>query len=326
MDRRTFISTMSCGVVAAPLIATAQTGTTVRRIGYLVPGAPETPAELQQTFAPLRKLGWIEGQNVHFERRYANGRAELLHPLAEELVRLKVELIVTEGTPATLAAKNATNTIPIVFWSAGDPVRSGLVATLAKPDGNVTGFAIIGSEMDAKRLQVLRELLPSVQRVGVLENSTNPHYRAVREDLEQAARALGMQPIFVEVATAGELANGVAEIARRGGQAMLIGPDNLFNENRVELMQAALKHSLPTTVSRLYIRETGALISYAPAEAEHDARAAAFIDRILRGAKPADLPVEQPSKFLLIINLRTAKVLGVTVPQSLLLRADEVIQ
>ena len=324
MRRRAFLAVLTGLCVAAePYAAKTQAATAVRRIGYLAPGAAYTPEGM---YAALRKLGWIEGHNVFFERRYANGKIEALGSLAEELVRLKVEIIVTQGTAATLAAKSATKTIPIVFASAGDPVRSGLVASLAKPGSNVTGYTIASSQIDAKRLQVLRDLLPSVQRVGVLENSTNPYFRAARDDLGQAARSLGMQPIFIEVSAASELANAVAEVARRGGQALLVSPDDLFTENRGELMQAALKHSLPTTVSRLYIREAGGLISYSPAEAEHDDRTAAFIDRILRGAKPADLPIEQPSRFVLIINLETANALGITIPQSMLLRADQVIQ
>jgi putative ABC transport system substrate-binding protein len=327
MHRRAFIpGLLSLFLAGDPFAVKAQMATTARRIGYLVPRAPDTPEDIQQQFASLTTLGWIEGHNLLVERRYANGKVELLRPLAEELVRLKVELIVTEGTAATLAAKSATKTIPIVFWSAGDPVRLGLVDSLALPGGNVTGYTTVAPQIDAKRLQVLHELLPSVQRVGVLENSANPYFRAAREDLERAARSLGMQPIFVEVAAASEVPNAIAEIARRGGQGLLVAPDDLFYENRAELTRVALKHSLPTIVSRVYIREAGALISYAAAEAEHDARAAAFIDRILRGAKPANLPVEQPSKFVLIINLKTAKALRIAIPQSMLLRADEVIQ
>jgi putative ABC transport system substrate-binding protein len=326
MDRRTFISTLSCGVVAAPLIVRAQTATTIRRIGFLAPGPPESAAELQERYAALKELGWIEGRNLLFERRYANGRAELLRPLAEELVRLKVELIVTSGTAATLAAKSATNTTPIVFRTAGDPVRTGLVASLARPGGNVTGYSIFGPEFDAKKIAVLRELLPNVQRVGMLENSTNPYFRATRKELEQACRSFGIQLIFVEVAAASDLANAVAEVARQGGQALFVPPDGLFIENRGEIMRAALKHALPTTVARPIVRETGALVSYHPTQREEDNRAAAFINRILRGAKPAELPVEQPTQFELVINLKTAKALGITVPQSLLSRADEVIQ
>jgi len=328
MRRRTFLNRLLTGLFVAvyPIAARLEPTTAVRRIGYLDPGAPETAEEIEQQYASLRKLGWVVGQNLTVERRYANGRVELLPALMEELIRLKVELILTSGTQATLAAKHATTKIPIVFWSAGDPVGSGLVDTLARPGGNVTGFTFAGPQVDSKRLQVLRELLPSVQRIGVLENASNPYNRTARADIEYAARSLGMQPFFVEVRAAGELQSAMAEVARRQGQALLVGPDDLFYENRGELMQLALKHALPTTVSRIYIRETGALISYAANEAESDARAASFVDRVLRGARPADLPVEQPTKFALIINLKTAKALGITVPQSLLMRADELIQ
>jgi len=317
---------VAAGIITAPLAARAQTATTARRIGVLSSGARPTPAELQQIYAPFRELGWIEGQNLFIERRYANGRAELLRPLAEELVRLKVELIATFGTGATLAAKNATTTIPIVIITAGDPVRSGLVASLARPGGNITGYSIIGPEIDAKRVALLRELLPAVQRVGVLENSTNPHWRAVRKEFEQTCRLQGMQPIIIEVAAAGELENAIAEMARRRAQALFVQGDTLFNDNRVPLMSTALRYALPTIGTSKDMLEAGALVFYAQNEAEQNQRYAAFVDRILRGAKPAELPIEQPTRFELGINLKTARALGITIPQSLLLRADEVIQ
>ena len=215
------------------------------------------------------------------ERRYANNRPELLRPLAEELVRLKVELIVTSGTAAALAAKNATTSIPIVFGVVSDPVGVGLVTSLARPGGNVTGFSIVNTELNKKRLAALRELVPAIERVGILENPTNPYFRAAHLEL--------------------------------------------FYEHRVEIMRAALKHALPTASSRSFV-EAGGLIAYTGSFSEQADRFAAFIDRILRGARPADIPVEQPTKFDLLINLKTAKALGITVPKELLLRADEVIQ
>jgi putative tryptophan/tyrosine transport system substrate-binding protein len=325
MDRRTAIGMFAAGIIAAPLASKVQTAPAVRRIGFLGSGARPTTVELYEGDAPLRALGWVEGKNLVVERRYANGKAELLRPLAEELVRLNVELIVTFGTDATLAAKNATTTIPIVIKSAGDPARTGLVASLARPGGNITGYSIISPELNAKRLALLRELLPGVQRIGWLENSTNPYYRATRKDLEQAYRSLGIEPIFVQVA-AGEVQDAVAEAARRRAQALFVPVDTLFYENRAEIMRAALKHALPTMAQRITVQEDGALLAYDPTLAEENDRNAAFIDRILRGAKPADLPIEQPTKFELIINLKTAKALGITIPPSLLLRADEVIQ
>jgi putative ABC transport system substrate-binding protein len=274
----------------------------------------------------LRELGWVEGTNLLVERRYTNGKSELLQPFAAELVQLKVELIVTFGTDATLAARNATTTTPIVIKSAGDPARSGLVASLARPGGNITGYSIISPELNVKRLALLRELLPGVQRVGWLENSTNPYYRAARKDLEQASQSLGIQPIFVQVAAASELQDAIAEAARRGAQALFVPIDTLFYENRTEIMRAALKHALPTMAQRITVLQDGALIAYDPTEAEENYRNAAFIDRIFHGAKPAVLPIEQPTKFELVVNLKTAKALGITVPQTLLLRANEVIQ
>ena len=325
MDRRTVIG-VAAAIVGAPLAAIAQTATTVRRIGFLSSGARPTPDEIRYESTPLRELGWVEGRNLVVERRYANGSTELLQPFAEELVQLKVELIVAFSTTATLAPKNATTTIPIVTKSAGDPVRSGLVASLARPGGNITGYSIVLPELNAKRLALLRELLPALQRVGWLENSTNPYYRAAREDLEQACRSLSIQPIFVQVAAAGELQGAVAEVTRQRAQALLVPTDTLFYENRAEIMRAALNHALPTMAQRKTVLEDGALIAYDHTITEENYRNAAFIDRILRGANPADLPIEQPTKFELIINLKTARALGITIPPPLLLRADEVIQ
>jgi putative ABC transport system substrate-binding protein len=319
MDRRTFIGAVVAGMIAAPLAASAQTATTVRRIGVLSPGALPTPANLEVEYAPLRALGWVVGRNLLVERRDANGIAELLRPFAEELVRLKVEIIVAWGTAATLAAKNATTTIPIVIGTAGDPVRAGLVASLARPGGNITGFSLVGPEINAKRLALLRELLPGLQRVGVLELSINPYYRAMRKEFEQACRSLGIQPIFVEVAAAGEL-------ARQRAQALFVQGDDLFRDNRVPLISAASRYALPTLATNKEMLAAGALVFYGNSKAEQAQRYAAFVDRILRGAKPADLPIEQPTKFELGINLKTAKALGITVPQALLVRADEVIQ
>jgi len=325
-DRRSFLRALAYAVISAPPIARAQAQTVVRRMGYLKPGAPDSPEETQRESAFLRKLGWIEGENLRVERRYANGTLELLRPLAEDLLRLKVELIVTSGTAATLAAKSATNTIPIVFWSAGDPVRTGLVASLARPGGNITGYSVAQTEMNVKRLAVLREWLPRVHRVGILQNSANPYFRATREELDRGCRTLGIQPIFVEVAGPGELTKAVSEVARRGGRGLLIGSDSLFQDNQKELMRAVLKYALPSTTSRVHIRETGALVSYDPIDSEEMERGASFVDRILRGAKPADLPVEQPTRFELAINLKTANALRITVPPALLARAHEVIE
>jgi putative ABC transport system substrate-binding protein len=195
---------MTASTLAAPVVSFTQTSSKVRRIGTLTTDSPETQATLERIYAPLRTLGWVEGQNLRVERRYASGRVELLRPMAEELVELRVELIGTLGTPATLAAKNATKSIPIVIWSAADPVVSGLVSSLARPGGNVTGFSFLTRELDIKRVELLQELVPGLLRLGVLETS-NPYYRARRSDFELACRSLGVQPMFFEVATLGKV-------------------------------------------------------------------------------------------------------------------------
>jgi putative ABC transport system substrate-binding protein len=323
IDRRRFIAGAVSAALALHPIAKAQRVPSVRRIGELDPGAPESEEELREQRALRAKFGWIEGENLVVERRYANNNLEALRPLADELVRLKVELILASGTPAALAAKSATRTIPIVFQAA-DAVRAGIVASLARPGSNLTGCSFVGTEINVKRLEILRECVPAARLIGILEASSNPYYRAVRDELLQAARSIGVQPIFVEAAAAGDLANAVAEAARRGAQGLLLSSEALFQDNRVELMRAVLKHALPTATSFHFIRDVGALISYDPSDV--DERVESLIDRILRGAKPADLPVEQPTKFELRVNLMTAKMLGIAVPKLLLYRAHEVIE
>lgn len=329
MDRRSFISTVACGVLAARASARAQTRATVRRIGFLSSGSRPTQAELQEIYAPLRQLGWIEGENVVFERRYTDGREELLRLYADELVRLKVDMIATSGTVATLAAKSATETIPIVMRGAGDPVLSGIVTSLAKPGGNITGYARVGPELSVKRLTLVRELFPTAQRVAWLENSTNPYYRAARKQIESASQSLAIQSLFIEVAKTDELDHAVAEATSQHAQAMIVQDDSLINDNSdntTRFFRTALKHALPTIVGGKSLLEAGGFVSYGDTVAEADARYAAFIDRILRGAKPADLPIEQPTKFELVINLKTARALSITIPQSVLLRANAVIE
>jgi ABC-type uncharacterized transport system substrate-binding protein len=324
MDRRTFIGRIALGLALASLAAEAQQRAKVRRIGVLNGADNSTYRTL--LVPALRDLGWIEGQNLIVEGRFADGKFELLPAFAAELVRLKVELIVAAGTPAAIAAKNATASIPIVMASAGDPVRSGLVASLARPGGNITGNSIISTELDAKRLQLLHELLPAAARVGELVDPRNPVYGVARGEYEQAYRSLRIQPIFVEVTAASELENAVAEVARQRGQALIVHGDALFMANRVQIMSAALRYALPTLVEGPLAVAAGGLASYGIDGVEIVRHTAVFVDKILKGAKPADLPVEQPTKFELVINLKTAKALGITVPQALLLRADKLIQ
>jgi putative ABC transport system substrate-binding protein len=324
MDRRMFIGRIALGLALAPLAAEAQQRAKVRRIGLLSGADNSTYRRL--LVPALRDLGWIEGQNLIVEGRFADGKLELLPAFATELVRLKVELIVAAGTPAAIAAKNATASIPIIMASAGDPVLSGLVASLARPGGNITGNSIISTELDAKRLQLLHELLPAAARVGELVDPRNPVYGVARGEYEQAYRSLRIQPIFVEVTAASELENAVAEVARQRGQALIVHGDALFMANRVQIMSAALRYALPTLVEGPLSLAAGGLASYGIDGVEIVRHTAVFVDKILKGAKPADLPVEQPTKFELVINLKTAKALGITVPQALLLRADKLIQ
>ena len=327
MNRRGALAMLGGTLFLAQTVGTkAEAAKSVRHIGSLGLGSMPNPAYLQQMWGPTRELGWIEGQNLIVDRRYAGGNAELLRPIAEELVRLNVELIVTNGTDAALAAKSATTRIPIVMFSVGDPVRSGLVASLGRPGGNITGYSIVAPELDAKRLTLLRELLPMTQRVAVLVNPANSYSKITREELERVCRSFRMQPIFVGAAETNELANAVAEASRRRAEALIVTAENVFWSNRVLLMRTALEHRLPTIVGDREILEAGGLLSLAHDAAEQYRALAYFLDRILRGAKPADLPVQQPSKLLLSLNLKTAKALGITIPQSLRARADEVIE
>lgn len=325
MSRRTFGRMLGVFFLAAPRIAMPQRATVVRRIGYLESGGPDWPEDLRRQAEALRAFGWVEGQNLHVERRYANGRWEALQSLAEELLRAKVEIIVTGGTAATAAAKRATNTVPIVF-RAGDPVRSGLVASLAKPGGNVTGFSLNGPEINEKYLSILKELLPGLKRIGVLE-STNPYWAPQRALFADACRAHGIEPVFVIFNAPGEIGNSIAQLARQRSQIIVLRADGAVFDHRFEIVEAAMKLGLPTMAEQSDIaRDGGALISYAGKQADEFPRTARYVDRILRGAKPADLPVEQATSFELVFNLKTARALGLAIPQPLLLRADEVIQ
>lgn len=320
IDRRQFMAGAVSAVLGLPAIARAQKVPTVRRIAELDPGAPDSEEDLREQRELRAKFGWIEGKNLLVERRYANNHPEALRPLAEEFVRLKVEVIVAFGTSAALVAKSVTSTIPIVFQS-GDAVRAGLVTNLARPGRNLTGCSWRSTEIDAKRIELLRECVPAVRRVGILEPSS-PIPRATRDEFVQACESIGVDPIFVEADAGGDLATAVTEAARRGAQGLLLS-SGLFQNNRAELMRTVLKHALPVATSYHFIQDLGALISYD--QWDMDVCIERVIDRILRGAKPGDLAVEQPRKFELKINLRTAKALGITVPKILLYRANEVI-
>lgn len=324
MDRRTFIDVLTGSLLVAPLSTLAQQAGKVRRVGILSAGTI-TRSNWAPFLETLHELGWIEGQNLHIELRPAGGNAELVPRLASELVQLKVDVIVSSGAVASLAAKNATTTIPIVSQS-GDPLRIGLVASMSRPGGNVTGVSMVAPELAAKRLELLRELRPTATRVGELVDPANLYTKLIRKEDEQAYRALGMQPIFVDVADATLLEGIIAEVARSGADALIVRGDPLFSSNRDQIAFLALKHALPTVAEGRQFVAAGCLVSYAPNYSAMGRDMATFVDKILKGAKPGELPIEQPKKFELAINLKTAKALGLTIPQSLLMRADEVIQ
>jgi len=271
-------------------------------------------------------LGWVEGQNLVVERRYASGRVESLQPMAEELVRLRVDLIVANGTSASWAAKRATTSIPIIIDRSADPVGAGLVASLARPGANITGISTMAVELDVKRLELLRELLPSATRFGVLMVPTNPIDQFARKNMEQAFRSLQMTPIFVDVSIASELGSAVAKVAQQGGQGLIVSADPLFGSNFPLIARAAQTYSLPLMIEIPSWLTSGALVSYGPSEAQQEQQLAVLIDKVLRGVKPADLPIEQPTQLYLVINLKSAKALGVPVPKSVLVRADEVLE
>lgn len=327
MDRRAFIAMLGGSFLTVPLAATAQQTSKVRRIGLLmVEEFP--PSQRQDIRMALREQGWTEGMNLFIESRSAQGNVMLLPALADELVKLNVEIIVGAGTVASIAAKNATPRVPIVIYGSGDPIQTGLVASLARPGGNITGNTSISPELDVKRLELMRELLPSVRRVGELVNPTNPVFRVTRDERENVYRALGLQPIFVEVTAVSELDGAVGEVAKRGGQVLKVGADPLFAtpSHLVQIIRAAQRLALPTMVEGRLALEAGGLFSLSNRPDELNRQLAVFIDRILKGAKPADLPIERPTQFELLINLKTARAFRITVPPSLLLRADGVFQ
>ena len=324
MDRRTCLNMLVAGsLLGAASLARAQQTGKVRRLGILTAGT--VASEWLPFFEALRKLGWVEDQNLLIERRGAGGKAELVPGLAAELVQLRPDVIVTNGAVASLAAKNATTTIPIVSVT-GDPVLIGLVASMSRPGGNITGISTVSPELAPKRLELLKELLPTATRVGELTDPANPYIRMIRKEDEQAYRSLGMQPIFVDVADPTQLERVISEVARMRADALIVRSDPLFVINRDEIARLALKHALPTIAEGKLFVSVGCLASYAPKSGATARNMAVLVDKVLKGARPGDLPILQPTEFELVFNLKTAKTLRLTIPQSLLLRADEVIQ
>jgi len=328
MDRRTFLAGTGTVLLTTPLAAEAQQAGKVYRIGLIDLSAPD-PARQAWWNAfrqGMRELGYVEGQNVSFEPRWGQSDADRLPKLAAELVGLKVDLIVAGGTSAAIAAKRATSIIPIVTASGSDPVAVGLVASLRQPGGNITGMTAINSELAGKRLEFLRIVAPRVSRIAILWDETDAGSRLNADGTEAAAKTAGLTIHRVSVSTAAGLEAAFATMVRgRAGALIVVGTARLFSY-RKRIGELAVKQRLPTVHgTREYVEAEG-LLSYGTDYPDLFRRAATFVDKILKGAKPADLPMEQPMKFELVINLKTAKALGLTIPQSLLGRADEVIQ
>jgi putative ABC transport system substrate-binding protein len=321
MERRAFISLIA-GVAVWPLYAHAQQKPPI--IGFLGPASAAAMSAWTDAFVQrLRELGWIEGRTVVLEYRWADGRSDRLAEIAAEFVRLKVDLIVTTGT-AVPVLKKATSTIPIVFTIANDPVGGGLVASLSRPGGNATGLSQLAADLGGKRIEILREIVPSLTRLATLSNATNPVTATEMDQVQEAARRLGLEIMKSEISRAEDIAPAIEALKGRA-EAMYIQTDPLMNTHRVRISTAALGARLPTLSGiRAYV-EAGGLMSYGPNFQDLFRRAAEYADKILRGAKPADLPVEQPTKFDLVFNLTTAKVLGLKIMDSFLIRADEVM-
>ena len=323
MDRRRFLLTSLAGMLVTPLRAVAQH--VVYRIGVLSPEAPP-PGFLENFRAGLRELGYVDGRTITLELRNAGGNIDRLTDLADELVRLKVHIIVTINTSAALAAKKATATIPIVITRVANPVKSGLVPSLSHPGGNLTGLTALPDELGAKQLQLLKELLPRLSRVAALWNAHNPGGAIVVKDMEPSAVALGLQLLPVSVGSSSEFVGAFEAAARGRAEALYVNDDAFMTRHRVQILDLADKHSLPVLTTYKDFVEAGGLIAYGASPAAIYKRAAVYVDKILRGAKPADLPIEQPTTFELVLNLRTAKSLGLTIPPALLLRADHVVK
>jgi putative ABC transport system substrate-binding protein len=330
MDRRTFLASVTGGLLAAPPAAEAQQARKVVRIGVLEQGgsgpSPGSNKILGAFRQHLREMGYIEDQNLVMEYRFAEGRAERLPDLAAELVQLKVDVIVAGGTLGPLAAKRATTRVPIVLAAAGDPVGTGLVASLARPGGNVTGLSNHSADLTGKRLQLTKELVPGLSRIALLWNAANPIAVLVARETETAARTLGVEVQSIEVRAPDDFENALAAPIGGGVGALFVVDDPLVFRYLRLIADFAIRNRLPATAFYKQFVEAGGVMSFGASLADLYRRAAIYVDKILKGAKPEDLPVEQPTKFELVINLQTAKALGLTIPPSLLQRADQVIE
>ena len=326
MDRRRFLYGTGIALLAIPTAARSQPVANSPRVGFLFYGAPGPSPELEAFRQGLREVGYIEGQNISVEYRFANGQVGQLSALAAELIQLKVDVIVTPGTPASVAAKRATSTIPIVFAGVADAVGAGLVTSLARPGGNITGLTSISAALGGKRLELLKGVVPKASRVGVLYNPADQSNVLVLRELQESSKPLGLTLLPHPVRGPGDFEGTFAAISRERAQALFVAAGVLTTEHRKTLVDLAARNRVPTMWGERQFVEVGGLMSYAVNFYDEIRRAAAYVSKILKGAKPADLPVEQPTMFELVINLKAAKALGLTIPPSLLSRADQIIQ
>jgi putative tryptophan/tyrosine transport system substrate-binding protein len=326
-SRRVFVATIAGGFLTWPLVAAAQPAPKPPRVGLLLLfGAPGKPSPLVDVFrGTLRDLGYVEGQNVVLDYRWAEGQEQRLPAAAADLVRLPVEVMVTPGTPATLAAKAATRMIPIVMTNVGDPVASGIVASLARPGGNVTGLSLLDAELDGKRIELLKEAVPHLARLAILWSANDPGMTLAFGRAETAAKALGLSLQNLAVRDSAEFPRAFEAAGNGRAEALFVTAQPFTNQHQAQIVDLAARHRLPASYTLRSFVDAGGLMSYGPSQADQYRRAATYVDRILKGARPADLPVEQPTKFELVINLRTARALGLTIPAGLLQRADQVI-
>ena len=326
MRRREFISLLGGAAAAWPLAARAQQPA-VQVIGLLHGESPVDFADMLDAFREgLKQLGFVEGQNVAFEYRYGEGQYDRLPALAADLVRRRVAVITAGGLPAALAAKAATATIPIVFSIAADPVQIGLVASFNRPGGNATGISSMNTELTGKRLQWLHELVPGATRFAMLDNPTNPVSQSRIAEAQAAARSLGLQLLVLNASTEGDFEPAFATLVQQQAAALLVGPSNLFQSHYPQIVALAARHRVPVVYAHHEAVAAGGLMSYGSPRADNLRLAGSYTGRILKGEKPADLPVQQPTKVELHVNLKTAKALGLALPTALLVRADKVIE
>jgi putative ABC transport system substrate-binding protein len=327
MTKKNLVWLLVIFFVANASVAQSQQPTKIPRIGYLAATSLSTnPARNEAFRQGLRELLYVEGKNIVIDWRLAEGKADRLSGFAAELVRLKVDVIVSGGSTATRAAKKATSTIPIVMSQDNDPVGNGFVASLARPGGNITGLATLRSELSGKRLELLKEIVPKLSRVAVLGSSTNPGNAESLKEVELAAGAIGVQLQHVDVRDPNEIETAFREASRGRADAVLVLAGPVFNSRRAQVVELAVKTRLPVIYDRRDFGEVGGLMSYGTSVVDLDRRAATYVDKILKGVKPADLPVEQPTKFEFVINLKAAKQIGLTIPPNVLVRADKVIR